>query len=141
MRLIFFGSGYCSTFIIPLICNNLEVICTHKNKIKVQAFDKNLKIKRMPFDDFFDNSRELLNSSNIILNSIPPINGKDILAEKLRGIVKKQNSIKWYGYLSSTSVYGDHGGQWVTENTIPKPKTKRGIARLKAEKQNLSLFK
>ena len=141
MRLIFFGSGYCSTFIIPLIGNDLEVICTHKNKIKVQAFDKNLKIKRMPFDEFFDNSRELLNSSNIILNSIPPINGKDILAEKLRGIVKKQNSIKWYGYLSSTSVYGDHGGKWVTENTIPKPETKRGIARLKAEKQNLSLFR
>ena len=141
MRLIFFGSGYCSTFIIPLIGNDLEVICTHKNKIKVQAFDKNLKIKRMPFDEFFDNSRELLNSSNIILNSIPPINGKDILAEKLRGIVKKQNSIKWYGYLSSTSVYGDHGGKWVTENTIPKPKTKRGIARLKAEKQNMSLLK
>ena len=141
MRLIFFGSGYCSNFIIPLIGNNLEVICTHKNKIKVQAFDKNLKIKRMPFHEFFDNSSELLNSSNIILNSIPPINGKDILAEKLKGIVKKQNSIKWYGYLSSTSVYGDHGGKWVTENTIPKPKTKRGIARLKAERQNMSLLK
>ena len=141
MRLIFFGSGYCSTFIIPLIGNDLEVICTHKNKIKVQAFDKNLQIKRMLFDEFFDNSRELLNTSNIILNSIPPINEKDILAEKLKGIVKKQNSIKWYGYLSSTSVYGDHGGKWVTEDTIPKPKTKRGIARLKAEKQNMSLLK
>ena len=141
MRLIFFGSGYCSTFIIPLIGNDLEVICTHKNKIKVQAFDKNLQIKRMLFDEFFDNSRELLNTSNIILNSIPPINEKDILAEKLKGIVKKQNSIKWYGYLSSTSVYGDQGGKWVTEDTIPKPKTKRGIARLKAEKQNMSLLK
>ena len=129
------------TFIIPLIGNDLEVICTHKNKIKVQAFDKNLKIKRMLFDEFFDNSRELLNTSNIILNSIPPINEKDILAEKLKGIVNKQNSIKWYGYLSSTSVYGDHGGKWVTEDTIPKPKTKRGIARLKAEKQNMSLLK
>ena len=129
------------TFIIPLIGNDLEVICTHKNKIKVQAFDKNLQIKRMLFDEFFDNSRELLNTSNIILNSIPPINEKDILAEKLKGIVNKQNSIKWYGYLSSTSVYGDHGGKWVTEDTIPKPKTKRGIARLKAEKQNMSLLK
>ena len=95
----------------------------------------------MLFDEFFDNSRELLNTSNIIINSIPPINEKDILAEKLKGIVKKQNSIKWYGYLSSTSVYGDHGGKWVTEDTIPKPKTKRGIARLKAEKQNMSLLK
>ena len=141
MRLIFFGSGYCSTFIIPLIGNDLEVICTHKNKIKVQAFDKNLKIKRMLFDEFFDNSRELLNTSNIIFNSIPPIDQKDILAEKLKGIITKQNSIKWYGYLSSTSVYGDQGGKWVTEDTIPKPKTKRGIARLNAEKQNLSLFK
>ena len=141
MRLIFFGSGYCSTFIIPLIGNDLEVICTHKNKIKVQAFDKNLKIKRMPFHEFFDNSRELLNSSNIILNSIPPINEKDILAEKLKGIVKKKNSIKWYGYLSSTGVYGDQGGKWVTEDTMPKPQTKRGIARLKAEKQNMSLLK
>ena len=141
MRLIFFGSGYCSNFIIPLIGNDLEVICTHKNKIKVQAFDKNLQIKRMLFDEFFDKSRKLLNTSNIILNSIPPINEKDILAEKLKGIVNKQTSIKWYGYLSSTSVYGDQGGKWVTEDTIPKPKTKRGIARLKAEKQNMSLFK
>ena len=141
MRLIFFGSGYCSNFIIPLIGNDLEVICTHKNKIKVQAFDKKLQIKRILFDEFFDNSRELLNTSNIILNSIPPINEKDILAEKLKGIVNKQNSIKWYGYLSSTSIYGDHGGKWVTEDTIPKPKTKRGIVRLKAEKQNMSLLK
>ena len=141
MRLIFFGSGYCSNFIIPLIGNDFEVICTHKNKIKAQAFDKNLQIKRMLFDEFFDNSRELLNTSNIILNSIPPINEKDILVEKLEGFVNKQNSIKWYGYLSSTSVYGDHCGKWVTEDTILKPKTKRGIARLKAEKQNMSLFK
>ena len=93
MRLIFFGSGYCSTFIIPLIGNDIEVICTHKNKIKVQAFDKNFKIKRMVFDEFFDNSSELLNTSNIILNSIPPINEKDILVEKLKGIVEKYNSI------------------------------------------------
>ena len=141
MRLIFFGSGYCSNFIIPLIGNDLEVICTHKNKIKVQAFDKNLKIKRMLFDEFFDNSRELLNTSNIILNSIPPINEKDILVEKLKGILNKQNSIKWYGYLSSTSVYGDRFGKWVTEDSIPKPKTTRGIARLKAEQQNMSLLK
>ena len=67
MRLIFFGSGYCSNFIIPLIGDDLEVICTHKNKIKVQTFDKNFQIKRMLFDDFFDRSSELLNTSNIYL--------------------------------------------------------------------------
>ncbi len=141
MRLIFFGSGYCSNFIIPLIGNNIEIICTHKNKIKTQAFDKNLQIKRILFDEFFHNSHQLLNTSSIILNSIPPINEKDILVERLKEFIKKQNSIKWYGYFSSTSVYGDQGGKWVTEDTIPKPTTKRGIARLKAEKQNMTLLK
>ena len=38
MRLIFFGSGYCSNFIIPLIGNNIEVVCTHKNKIKTGTY-------------------------------------------------------------------------------------------------------
>ena len=141
MRLIFFGSGYCSNFIIPLIGNNIEIICTHKNKIKTQAFDKNLQIKRILFDEFFHNFHQLLNTSSIILNSIPPINEKDILVEKLKEFIKKQNSIKWYGYFSSTSVYGDQDGKWVTEDTIPKPTTKRGIARLKAEKQNMTLLK
>ena len=91
MRLIFFGSGYCSNFIIPLIGNNIEVVCTHKNKIKTQDFDKDLQIKRMLLDEFFDNSHRLLNTSNIILNSIPPVNEKDILVEKLRRIISKQN--------------------------------------------------
>ena len=63
MRLIFFGAGYCSNFIIPLIGKKMEIICTHKNKIKIQSFDKNFQIKRMLFDEFFDNSHELLNSS------------------------------------------------------------------------------
>ena len=127
MRLIFFGSGYCSNFIIPLIGNNIEIICTHKNKIKTQAFDKNLQIKRILFDEFFHNFHQLLNTSSIILNSIPPINEKDILVEKLKEFIKKQNSIKWYGYFSSTSVYGDQDGKWVTEDTIPKPTTKKPV--------------
>ena len=36
-------------------------------------------------------------------------------------------------YLSATSVYGDHGGGWVDEETPPAPGTARGRARLAAE--------
>ena len=43
-------------------------------------------------------------------------------------------------YLSSTSVYGDHFGNWVTEKTELLPNEER-IARLKAENQNLKLHK
>ena len=40
---------------------------------------------------------------------------------------------RWVGYLSSTSVYGDHGGAWVDEATPPTPSSPRAAARLAAE--------
>ena len=56
-------------------------------------------------------------------------------------ITKKKEFLHWYGYLSSTSVYGNHFGNWVTEKSKLKPTTERGIARLQAEKKNMNLFK
>ncbi|MEO0937562.1 MAG: SDR family oxidoreductase [Pseudomonadota bacterium] len=42
-------------------------------------------------------------------------------------------AFKWVGYLSTTGVYGDHGGDWVDEGTALTPSTKRGRARVAAE--------
>ena len=39
----------------------------------------------------------------------------------------------WVGYLSTTAVYGDHGGAWVDEDTSLTPTTARGAARVAAE--------
>lgn len=39
----------------------------------------------------------------------------------------------WVGYLSATSVYGDHQGAWVDEETPPAPTGPRGAQRLAAE--------
>lgn len=38
-------------------------------------------------------------------------------------------------YFSTSGVYGDHQGDWVSETTVPKPKTKRAKRRLAAEQQ------
>ena len=48
-------------------------------------------------------------------------------------------ALKWIGYLSATSIYGDHNGNWVDEETLPTPTNERGSLRLEAEKQWLSL--
>lgn len=40
---------------------------------------------------------------------------------------------EWVGYLSTTAVYGDHGGGWVDEETPLSPATARGAARVAAE--------
>lgn len=39
----------------------------------------------------------------------------------------------WVGYLSTVGVYGDHGGEWVDEDTPLTPATARGRARVAAE--------
>lgn len=38
-------------------------------------------------------------------------------------------------YLSSSGVYGDHGGAWIDETASCNPQTERGVARLAAERQ------
>ena len=51
----------------------------------------------------------------------------------------KDSKVKWITYLSATSVYGNHDGEWVDENSKTKPTSQNGIARLKAENSWLSL--
>ena len=52
---------------------------------------------------------------------------------------KKLINCKWITYLSATSVYGDHKGEWVNENSITKPSSPNGVSRLQAENSWTSL--
>ncbi len=49
-------------------------------------------------------------------------------------------TLEWVGYLSTTGVYGDRGGDWVDETTSIAPSTKRGTRRARAEEQWRELF-
>ncbi|KAL0694920.1 hypothetical protein Bca4012_062100 [Brassica carinata] len=77
-----------------------------------------------------------------LLVSIPPLAdfGDPILrnVELIRDKLSSGN-LQWLCYLSSTSVYGDYGGAWVTEDHPPNPKTQSAKLRLAAEEGWLSL--
>ena len=96
--------------------NNLKITCFFFNNDK---FDETLKKK--------------LEEANYILISIPPIDGEDIVANFLDTNYKKIKNCNWVTYLSATSVYGDHKGNWVNEKGETKPTSPTGINRLKAE--------
>ena len=49
-------------------------------------------------------------------------------------------NIKWITYLSATSVYGDHKGEWVDEKSETLPKSKSGIERLAVENGWLKMY-
>lgn len=69
-----------------------------------------------------------------VLSTIGPTDNEDpVLACVDRSLTNAQN-LAWVGYLSSTSVYGEHRGGWVDEQTAPKEPGSMGKARLTAEK-------
>ena len=70
--------------------------------------------------------------------SIPPKEGEDLVIKNFSKFMDN-SKVKWITYLSATSVYGDHKGEWVNENSETKPTSSNGIARLKAENSWLSL--
>ena len=48
-------------------------------------------------------------------------------------------NLKWLTYLSSTSVYGNHDGAWVNEDSTTDPQTPAGKNRLNVENDWLSI--
>jgi nucleoside-diphosphate-sugar epimerase len=52
----------------------------------------------------------------------------------LRTCAPRLHDARWLGYLSTTGVYGGHGGDWVDETTTPAPAQARSIERLATER-------
>ena len=75
-----------------------------------------------------------------ILISIPPINGNDIVISNFSDALKTSKA-KWITYLSATSVYGNHKGEWVNELSETHPTSTLGINRLKVEENWLAFIK
>jgi nucleoside-diphosphate-sugar epimerase len=91
-----------------------------------EKFDQNLVVK--------------LKEADHILVSIPPENQEDLVVKNFSKFMES-SKVKWITYLSATSIYGDHNGEWVNENSKTNPISKNGIARLKAENAWVSLEK
>ena len=93
------------------------------------------KFKSFKFrDKFYD--RKLIKKliqADYILVSIPPQKKRDVVLGSFRNLLKK-SKFKKLIYLSATSVYGNHNGKWVNENSKLKSRTKLGLGRKIAEK-------
>ena len=74
-----------------------------------------------------------LNDASHLLSSIAPGAAGDAVLAALGGQIASAD-LAWVGYLSTTAVYGDHGGAWVTEDTALTPGTERGRWRVLAER-------
>ncbi|PWE33601.1 NAD(P)-dependent oxidoreductase [Maritimibacter sp. 55A14] len=70
---------------------------------------------------------------HLLISAGPGADGDPVLARLRPQIAAAAPGLAWVGYLSTTGVYGDHGGGWVDEATPEAPSTRRGRARAEAE--------
>jgi len=78
-------------------------------------------------------NKKIFDGVTHILSCIPPDkNGNDPVLGSLKNKLKSL-SLEWVGYLSTTGVYGNTKGEWVSEIDPPKPLQKRSHKRLNCE--------
>lgn len=94
-----------------------------------------------PFDGGKKLDLKLLEEAEIILSTIPPEpDGRDPVLSIHASDLKKLKRLKWLGYLSATSVYGDTKGHVASESSALNPTTAMGKARLAAEAEWRALY-
>ena len=116
---------------------NLSITSREKSE-KKNFFDVNYEVFQFADNSFDKKLIKNLESSDHILISIAPVNGEDIVIKNFQNIIENSTA-KWITYLSSTSVYGNHNGNWVDESSKTNPTSKSGIDRLNVEKSWLNL--
>lgn len=136
-KLLIYGYGYTASYLVETLnTENYLIIGSSREEKKFNSDNKKVK--------FINNSQVnnclLKDDITHILVSVPPNDLGDIFIQNYRDIITKNKNIEWIGYLSATNVYGDHNGELVSESSQTKPKTKKGINRLVAEKQWLELI-
>ena len=136
---LIFGFGYTAKFMCQKFSKkNWEVFCTTRFKEKAKEI-KSLNATPIFFDDE-EKIESVLSKNSYILSTAPPENSKDPVVENYGHLLKKNSErVKWAGYLSTTSVYGDKKGEWVTEDTELEPNLERSISRVAAENSWIKL--
>jgi nucleoside-diphosphate-sugar epimerase len=120
---------------------NINLSTTSRSKSSKKFFN-GVNYNSYFFDsEKFDNNLVVkLKEADHILVSIPPKKQEDLVIKNFSKFIEN-SKVKWITYLSTTSVYGDHKGEWVNENSKTNPTSIKGRARLKAENAWFSLEK
>lgn len=109
------GSGYVAQFLVKKFSKTYNVVVVSR--------------KSEPIDGaHLITFGEPLPPIDGIISTVPPVDGIDPVLEKYQFTC-------WTAYCSSTGVYGNHDGNWVTEESECRPTSLRGQQRLEIEQE------
>ena len=129
-KFLILGCGYSGSYFAKTI-----------KKFGCTVLTSSRSIRRDPNSFVFNSENGVIPNTKIfdgvthILSCIPPDkNGNDPVLKSLKNQLKSL-SLEWVGYLSTTGVYGNTKGDWVSEINEPNPFQKRSYKRLNCEKE------
>ena len=129
-KFLILGCGFSGSFFAKTVrqlgCTALTSSRSKNKDPNSFVFDSENRI--IPDEKIFDEVTH-------ILSCIPPDkHGNDPVLKSLKNKLKSL-SLEWVGYLSTTGVYGDTKGHWVSELDPPNPFQNRSQRRLNCEKE------
>ena len=129
-KFLILGCGFSGSFFAKTI---RQFGCTALTSSRSKNKDPNSFVFDSEKDSVPD--EEIFDGVTHILSCIPPDkNGKDPVLGSLKNKLQSL-SLEWIGYLSTTGVYGNTKGDWVSEMDQPNPLQKRSQRRLNCEKE------
>jgi nucleoside-diphosphate-sugar epimerase len=130
-RLFIFGLGYCGLEIAKLArAAGWRVAGTCRTSDKADELNQ-LGFEAHLFDGTTALPAEAFGKATHVLCTIAPGTTGD---PALKTSARVLRDARWLGYLSTTGVYGDHGGGWVDEETPARPSQPRSVERLATER-------
>ncbi|WP_371155931.1 SDR family oxidoreductase [Jannaschia sp. 2305UL9-9] len=129
--LLSFGHGYSARALTPLLlAQGWEVIGTTRTEAKAEVL-RSEGVMPVIFGAPIDEA--LSRATHVLTSAAPGEAGDPVLSTYGDALRRGLRPDQWVGYLSTTGVYGDHGGAWVDEGTALTPSTRRGQMRVDAE--------
>ena len=140
-RLFCFGLGFSARALADaVLAEGWKVAGTCRSAEKRAALQAD-GIDAFVFDRMqpMDDPRAALAGTTHLLLSVPPDAEGDAALDVHGADIAACAGIEWAGYLSTTGVYGDRGGDWVDETSDRLPSGPRGERRVRAEDRWLDL--
>jgi nucleoside-diphosphate-sugar epimerase len=141
-HILFFGLGFSARVLAERLARQgWTVSATSRSAAGAEAI-RAKGYRGFVFDGAAPLPQEAFDGVTHVVDSAPPgEDGDPVLRRHADDFAARARQFRWVAYLSTTGVYGDHGGGVVTEDTPLTPNTERGHKRRLAEEQWLALWR
>ena len=134
-RLFCFGLGYSALALAERLKSEGWMVAgtcrTPEKRVELErrGFRMHLFDRELPLAD----PAAAFGDATHVLHSVPPDAGGDPVLSRFGDALAGLHRLQWFGYLSTTGVYGDRRGGWVDETSELIPTGERGRRRVAAE--------